>query len=116
MHTRTHGAMGLCYSFPFTLLALIAVPVLADVSVLPTNSTTDLAWSSSARFRIQGSSPLSGQILAPLTHYLVNLASNQAQVRRRLGFSALSIFFLLLLLLLSPLSVSFIYPLTQHPC
>jgi hypothetical protein len=98
--------MGLWCSSFFTLLSLIAVPVLADVSVLPTNSTTDLAWSSSARFRIQGSSPLSGQILAPLTHYLVNLSSSQAQVRPRLGFSALSIFFLPFLAALCLLHIS----------
>lgn len=69
------------YSSFLSFFFLIIVPVLADLSVLPTNDTHDLAWSSSARFRIQGSSPLNGQILAPLTHYLVNLSSSQAQVR-----------------------------------
>jgi hypothetical protein len=75
--------MGLWHSYSYFLsfLFLIIVPVLADVSVLPTNNTHDLAWSSSASFRIQGSSPLSGHYLAPLTNYLVNLSSTQAQVR-----------------------------------
>ncbi|GLI78691.1 hypothetical protein PoHVEF18_007012 [Penicillium ochrochloron] len=67
------------YSSFLSFLFLIIVPVLADVSVLPTNNTHDLAWSSSASFRIQGSSPLSGHDLAPLTNYLVNLSSSQAQ-------------------------------------
>ncbi|KAJ5368449.1 uncharacterized protein N7496_008209 [Penicillium cataractarum] len=73
--------MGLWHSYSsfLSFFFLIIVPVLADLSVLPTNDTHDLAWSSSARFRIQGSSPLNGQILAPLTHYLVNLSSSQAQ-------------------------------------
>lgn len=70
--------MGLWYSSLLSSLLLI-VPVWANISALPTNSTTDLAWTSSARFRIQGSSPLSGLYLAPLTNYLVNLSSSQAQ-------------------------------------
>ncbi|KAJ5176172.1 uncharacterized protein N7482_002049 [Penicillium canariense] len=70
--------MGLWCS-PLFICLIAAVPVLADISVLPSNDTQDLAWSSSARFRLQGSSPLSGQSLAPLTHYLVNLSSSQVQ-------------------------------------
>jgi hypothetical protein len=81
------------------------VPVLADISVLPTNNTHDLAWSSSASFRIQGSSPLSGHDLAPLTNYLVNLSSSQAQVRlSQISESLVSSLLASLYLLLNPLT------------
>lgn len=77
-----HAAMGLWYSSSLlSSFLFITVPVLANISVLPTNSTTDLAWSNSARFRIQGSNPLNDLYLAPLTNYLVNLSSSQAHVR-----------------------------------
>lgn len=93
--------MGLWYSYSsfLSFLFLIIVPVLANISVLPSNNTQDLAGSSSASFRIQGSSPLSGHYLAPLTNYLVNLSSSQAQVR--LSRIAESLLFFLPVLLLS---------------
>ncbi|KAJ5673767.1 hypothetical protein N7462_009206 [Penicillium macrosclerotiorum] len=60
-------------------LCLLFAAVHATITVEPSNNTQDLAWSSSATFRFHGASPLSGQTLAPLTQYLVNLSTSQVQ-------------------------------------
>ncbi|KAJ5655309.1 hypothetical protein N7507_007259, partial [Penicillium longicatenatum] len=71
--SRTSAAMG-----PF-LLFYFFVSVLATVTVLPSNHSQDLAWSSSVRFRLQASGPLNGLTLAPLTQSLVRLTDSEKE-------------------------------------
>ena len=52
----------------------------ALASVLPSNNSQDLAGSSSDHFHLQGSGPLNGQLLAPLTSSLAHLSDSQRQV------------------------------------
>ncbi|KAF7717328.1 Uncharacterized protein PECH_002022 [Penicillium ucsense] len=72
--------MGLfAFLLSFLALSVLTTPASAHISIAPSNDTSDLAWTSSANFRLHSSKPLSDQSLAPLTHYLVNLSSTQAQ-------------------------------------
>lgn len=64
---------------PF-LLFYFFISVLATVTVLPSNNSQDLAWSSSVRFHLQASGSLNGLTLAPLTQSLVRLTDSEKEV------------------------------------
>lgn len=64
---------------PF-LLFYFFVSVLATVTVLPSNNSQDLSWSSPARFRLQASGSLNRLTLAPLTQSLVRLTDSEKEV------------------------------------
>lgn len=64
---------------PFFLFYFF-VSVLATVTVLPSNYSQDLSWSSSVRFRLQASGSLNGLTLAPLTQSLVRLTDSEKEV------------------------------------
>ncbi|KAJ5556308.1 hypothetical protein N7513_002160 [Penicillium frequentans] len=63
---------------PF-FLSYFFVSVLATVTVLPSNNSQDLSWSSSVRFRLQASGSLNGLTLAPLTQSLVRLTDSEKE-------------------------------------
>ena len=66
-------------SFPFFLFFLIA-SVSAIINIHPSNNSQNLPWVQST-FRLQGTGPLNGQTVVPLTQSLIRLTDNQLQVR-----------------------------------
>ncbi|KAJ5569811.1 uncharacterized protein N7459_009241 [Penicillium hispanicum] len=69
--------MGLRSLFLFLfVIAAVFVSVSATVTVHPSNNSQDLSWAQST-FRLQGSGPLNGQTLAPLTQSLARLSNSK---------------------------------------
>lgn len=66
---------------PLIILCLFFVSVLATVTVSPSNNSQDLSWTSAVQFRLHADGPLGGQIIAPLTQYLLNLSGSDLNVR-----------------------------------